>query len=52
MNHIGETEGITQVQLEALGGNLKVSFDKISTGYQNIYLEGPATFVYSGTINL
>ena len=52
MNHIGETEGITQVQLEALGGNLKVSFDKINTGYQNIYLEGPATFVYSGTINL
>ena len=52
MNHIGETEGITQIQLEALGGNLKVSFDKSNTGYQNIYLQGQATFVYTGTINL
>ena len=52
MFHSGETEGETQIELEAIGGNLKVSFDNSNEGYQNIYLEGPATFVYSGSINI
>ncbi len=34
------------------GGNLKVSFQKHESKYTNIWLEGPAAFVYSGTIEL
>ncbi len=52
MDHLGETEGLNEVKLEALGGNLKIGFEESDIGYQNIYLQGPATFVYSGTINL
>ncbi len=33
------------------GGTLKISFEKNSNGtYQNIWLEGPTTFVYTGEI--
>jgi diaminopimelate epimerase len=34
------------------GGNLQVSFDKSGNSYSNIWLTGPATFVYSGQIEI
>ena len=36
------------------GGQLKVSFDRdaSSTAFRNIYLEGPATFVFEGEITI
>ena len=38
-----------KVLLKTLGGNLSVSFNKINSGYTDIYLEGPATQVFKGT---
>lgn len=34
------------------GGNLKVSFSKEGKNFRNIWLEGPATHVYSGQIEI
>ncbi len=39
-----------KVQLNAMGGNLEVTFEEEGTGYRNIFLIGPAQFVYKGTI--
>ncbi|NVO03702.1 MAG: diaminopimelate epimerase [Bacteroidetes bacterium] len=36
--------------IQTLGGNFEVSFEKKDGIYQNIYLEGPATFVFKGEI--
>jgi len=41
-----------QIHLEARGGNLLVDFKKDNTGYHSIFLQGPATFVFSGTLTL
>lgn len=39
-------------QLKAKGGDLKVSFEKVLNGvYRNIWLEGPATFVFKGQLD-
>jgi diaminopimelate epimerase len=34
----------------AKGGNLSVSFEKTATGFTNIWLKGPATFVFKGEL--
>lgn len=39
-----------EIFLEALGGELKVSFDKLNDTYTNIWLTGPADFVFEGTV--
>lgn len=53
---IASTFGATghfDINIEAMGGALNVSFDAISpTDIQNIWLTGPAKFVFSGTIEL
>lgn len=49
MHYIGETEK-NLITLNTQGGNLKVSFEKHSNGYKNIWLIGPATQVFKGTI--
>ena len=51
MNAIGKTDSQV-IQLDVQGGKLKVSFDKIEDGYKNVFLEGPATFVFDGEIKL
>ena len=48
MHYIGETSGKTNLNIETLGGNLKVDFDFDDSIYKNIFLEGPANFVFSG----
>ncbi len=46
--------GVHQIDISTPGGNLKVSFDyHQSTGhFTNIWLQGPATFVFEGKIKL
>ena len=45
--------GFNTVQVKTPGGHLSVEFDKIDDQhFENIWLIGPAEFVYRGTINL
>jgi diaminopimelate epimerase len=41
-----------QIKLDVLGGNLEVSFDHELNTYYNVFLIGPATFVFEGTITI
>jgi len=41
-----------RVELETLGGKLEVSFTKSKKGFHDIYLKGPATFVFEGIYHL
>ncbi|WP_028297474.1 diaminopimelate epimerase [Olivibacter sitiensis] len=45
----GET-GSLMVPVKARGGNLKVSFERSGTVFHDIFLEGPAQFVFAGEI--
>lgn len=40
----------TQINLPVEGGNLKVSFKENNGVYTDVYLKGPATFVFKGEI--
>ncbi|UMB53891.1 diaminopimelate epimerase [Lutibacter sp. A64] len=42
----------TSIKIEVLGGNLEVSFEKIKNTYTNVFLKGPAQFVFEGNITL
>jgi diaminopimelate epimerase len=45
--------GFNRVEVETLGGKLAVEFDKIGeNSFNNIWLCGPATFVYKGEISI
>jgi diaminopimelate epimerase len=45
--------GFNQVDVETLGGMLSVEYDRVSEGeYRNIWLIGPAEYVFEGHINL
>lgn len=45
--------GFNRVEVKTKGGNLSVEYDKINdTRFKNIWLSGPATFVFSGDIEL
>jgi diaminopimelate epimerase len=39
-------------KVRVMGGELKVYFEKNGNGFKNIWLEGPATFVYKGEIDV
>ena len=52
LHFLGETGGATQVELQTPGGVLNVDFELNQQTYQNVHLQGPATFVFSGTITL
>lgn len=51
MYAIGKTKS-SQINLEVQGGKLKVSFEKTTNGYQKVFLEGKAEFVFEGKIQL
>lgn len=38
--------------VKAKGGNLSVSFEKDGDGFKNVWLKGPATFVFEGNIEI
>jgi diaminopimelate epimerase len=40
------------IQIQTLGGNLKVNFEKTENVFKNVWLEGPATFVFKGEIEI
>lgn len=49
MNAIGKTQA-THLKIDVEGGKLEVSFDKKEGKYENVFLVGPATFVFEGEI--
>ncbi|WJJ98265.1 diaminopimelate epimerase [Algibacter luteus] len=49
MHFLGETDK-NQVTLQVEGGELKVCFDVKNNTYSNVWLIGPATFVFKGNI--
>ena len=49
MNAIGKTNS-HKIKLDVEGGALEVSFDKVNDSYINVFLTGPATFVFEGEI--
>ena len=51
MNAMGETDK-TSIQLNVEGGKLVVSFDKSGSQYTNVFLTGPAKFVFQGKIEI
>lgn len=51
MHEIGKTIS-NVVQLNVPGGELKVSFAKENSIYKNVFLTGPAQFVFEGTIEV
>ncbi len=42
----------TSIKIEVMGGNLEVSFEKVDNTYKNVFLTGPAQFVFEGTIKI
>ncbi len=51
MNIIGKTKS-NSIDIEVEGGKLKVIFEKTDKGFENVFLIGPATFVFEGEIEL
>lgn len=45
-----DRDGNQQISVKTKGGALSVSFEKSGTGYDDIWLTGPADFVFSGSI--
>lgn len=41
-----------QIKLDVLGGLLEVSFEEHNNTYKNVFLKGPATFVFEGNITI
>lgn len=41
---------MTSIHVETKGGNLEVSFEENENIFTNVYLKGPAEYVFSGTI--
>lgn len=51
MNATAETAA-TSIDINVQGGKLVVSFDKKENHYTNVFLKGPAEFVFQGTIEV
>lgn len=48
----GKHEGSFNQKVKSMGGDLEVSFKLDSNGFSDIYLKGPATFVFNGSISI
>ncbi len=51
MNATGKTNS-TSIHLNVEGGKLEVSFDKNEARFTNVFLKGPAEFVFKGVIEI
>jgi len=51
MHKTKKTEAKT-IQIQVEGGELAVSFEEKKGEYSNVFLIGPATFVFEGTIDI
>jgi diaminopimelate epimerase len=51
MNFAHKTEG-SSIDIQTLGGDLQVRFERTSYGYQQVYLIGPAVHVFDGTTTI
>lgn len=51
MHALGKVDQ-NEVKIEVEGGELSVSFQYVNQAYQQVFLKGPATFVFQGTISL
>ena len=51
MNTIGKTN-TTSIHLNVQGGKLEVSFDKKDNQFTNVFLKGPAEFVFKGEFEI
>ncbi|CAN1526800.1 DapF Diaminopimelate epimerase [Flavobacteriaceae bacterium] len=51
MNATGQTDA-SSINIDVEGGKLVVSFDKTPSGFKNVFLKGPAEFVFKGTIEI
>ncbi|MFV8342362.1 diaminopimelate epimerase [Flavobacterium sp. XS2P39] len=51
MNALGKTKS-NSIDLNVEGGKLVVSFDKDEDKFTNVFLKGPAEFVFKGTIEI
>lgn len=51
MNATGQSNS-NAINLNVEGGKLAVSFDKVDDKYTNVFLKGPAEFVFKGTIEI
>lgn len=52
MAHQLGKEGTHKIQMQAIGGLLTIHFNKSKNQFTEVYLEGPATFVFEGKIGL
>ena len=50
MYELGKTKNPV-VKIDVEGGKLEISFEKTGNHYENVFLKGPATFVFEGTID-
>jgi diaminopimelate epimerase len=49
----GKATAKDHCDIKTMGGNLRVWFDKkANSTFKNVYLEGPATFVYKGEVEV
>lgn len=51
MNSLGKTNS-NAIQINVQGGELEISFDKIDEKFTNVFLKGPAEFVFKGTLEI
>lgn len=52
MAHHHNQTGKIETPIHVLGGDLKIRFHAENNQYSDIFLDGPAEFVYEGTINI
>jgi len=51
-HRLGILEGRSSCNVSTPGGLLNIRFDPVSEGFRNVWLEGPATFVFKGEIDI